>query len=132
VALPVGTTHERPVRQLAFCVHDAPTSPIPAHAQSVVSPSYTKQERPVAQPTVPLPVGSQGREQAAKSGDVDPQWMGTLQKAFGSPQAALLGLQKRRHVMTEHPRALNAKHCDPVSQSLLLAQTSPGFPAPAT
>jgi hypothetical protein len=80
---------------------------------------------------VPLPVGSQGREQAAKSGDVVPQWMGTLQNAFVSPQAAPLWSQKRRHVITEHPTALNVKHCDPAPQSLLLAHVSPALPVPA-
>jgi hypothetical protein len=57
--------------------------------------------------------------------------MGTLQNAFGSPQAAALWSQKRRHVDTEHPTALKVKHCDPGSQSLLLTHASPALPVPA-
>jgi hypothetical protein len=57
--------------------------------------------------------------------------MGTLQNAFVSPQAASLWSQKRRHVITEHPTALNVKHCEPGLQSLLLVHASPGLPAPA-
>ena len=80
---------------------------------------------------MPPPVGSHGREQAAKSGEVLPHGMGTLQKASVSPQAASLWSQKRRHVMTEQPTAVKVKHCDPGPQSLFEAHVSPGLPAPA-
>jgi hypothetical protein len=79
---------------------------------------------------VPMPVGSHGREHAAKDGDVVPQTMGTLQYVPVSPQAASLWSQKRRQVITEQPTAEKVKHCEPGAQSLLLAQVSPGDPPP--
>jgi hypothetical protein len=56
--------------------------------------------------------------------------MGTLQKAFCSSHIASL-LQKRKQVMTEQPVAVKVKHCDPGTQSLLLAHAAPGAPGPA-
>lgn len=131
---PTGITQLSPAAQPAqlgslqpeFCVQAAPWAPRPGHAQSVVSPAKTKQERPGAQP-VPV-VGSQGREQA-ENGIVVPQRMGTLQKASTWPQDAS-SLQKRRQVVTLHPAAVKVRHWDPGAQSLLLAQGSPGWPAP--
>jgi hypothetical protein len=42
-------------------------------------------------------------------------------------------LQKRRQVLTAQPTdlALNVKHCEPGSQSPLLAHAAPGIPCPA-
>ncbi len=82
---PVGITQLRPGLQPAqpvspshpeFCVQAEPLAPWPGQPQSVVSPSYTKQERPGAQPL--LVTGSQGREHAEKRA-VLPHWIGTLQ-----------------------------------------------------